>query len=136
MLPLDQQAIIAILAAFVANVTLGMFWYSPYGFGRQWMKLMKINPNAKPDGMAKAFSIGFGGSLFGVYMLLWLLQLLPSGSVTEAMMAGFLLWLGINVPQQLNQLAWENRPLKLVLINSAHLLVSILLSSAILVSLA
>ncbi len=136
MLPLDQSSVLAILAAFAANVAIGMFWYSQFFLGKPWMRHMKINPNAKPDGMAQSFAVGLGGSLFGTYMLLWLLNLLPAATVTDGMMSAFLLWLGIVVPLQLNQIAWERRSVQFVLINASHSLVSLLAASAILVRLA
>lgn len=32
--------VLAILAAVVANMALGFLWYSPAGFGKQWMALV------------------------------------------------------------------------------------------------
>ena len=49
--------LIAVLLAAVAMMAVGFFWYSPKGFGKQWMQLSGITPDkiseAKKKGMGK-----------------------------------------------------------------------------------
>ena len=48
MIPLNW---LAILAAAVLHVLVGMFWYSPQlGFGKQWMKLVRLTKKDVKEG--------------------------------------------------------------------------------------
>ena len=64
---------LAVLVAAIANMVIGSFWYSPKGFGKQWMALSGITPTnidaAKAKGMQKTYAIAFVGSLLMSYIL-------------------------------------------------------------------
>ena len=54
------------LVSGIASMAIGVFWYSPKGFGKMWMRLQGINPDCKPEqmkGMAKAYILTFISTL-------------------------------------------------------------------------
>lgn len=137
MLILDQVSIVAVVIAAIANMALGMVWYSEAAFGKTWMKLNKITKkDIENADMRQAFGLGFIATLLMCYVIAILLAVVQPASVQHAMNFGFLLWLGLNLPPELHGMAWERRPMKLLLINSGNALVTILMTVVILMTIA
>lgn len=129
--------VLAVLVSGVVNMALGMFWYSPALFGNTWIKLMgftKAQMTAgRKKGMGKQMFFAFVATLAGIYILAQFLNLGKASTVKDALQIGALIWSFVAVGS-LSMVIWEGKPFKLYLINVGHILISILISSAILVS--
>lgn len=126
---------LAVLVAAVAAQFIGMFWYSPAGFGTQWMKLSNISKKdiakAKKEGMTKSYVIGFIASLLMAYVL----ALFTSrGGLEGALYVAFWLWLGFVATTMINMVLWKNAPVKLYVIEVSFYLVTILVMAGIISS--
>ncbi len=130
--------VLAILVSGIINMALGMLWYSPLMFGNLWIKLMGFTKAqitaGKKKGMGKQMFFAFLATLVWAYVLAQFLKIGGAATVKDALQIGFWIWLGFGVTTSLNSVLWEGRPVKLYLINVVHGLVSILITSAILVS--
>ena len=136
-----QVEYISILVAGVASFLGGWFWYSPFLFGKQWMKLMNISPKdvqkAKKKGsqenknMMMSMAAGFIATLITAYVLSMFIGL--STDMMDGLSLGFYAWLGFIAPVMLGMVLWERKPFALYAINVGWQLVSVLLMSAIIV---
>lgn len=126
---------IAILVAAVAAQLIGMFWYSPAGFGNQWMKLAGISKKqikkAKEKGMAKSYALGFLASLIMAYVLALFTH---RGTLEGALQVAFWLWLGFVATTMLNMVLWKGAPVKLYVIDVSFYFVTILVMAGIIAS--
>jgi len=130
---LSEVNIAAVIIAAVANMVIGMVWYSQSVFGKTWMKLVKLTEaDIKKANMKQSFALGMLGNLLGCFILAVLLSIVGPASVEKAMNLGFLLWLGLIIPSEISGLAWEQRPMKLMLINAGWSFVSLLVTMFIL----
>ncbi|MBI5457928.1 DUF1761 domain-containing protein [Candidatus Kaiserbacteria bacterium] len=126
-----------ILAAGAASVLIGWIWYHPRVFGTTWMRLANITPEMAERGkkmmplyafiglcasMLIAYVMNYVGIAFQIYD--WV------GAVFELALWS---WLGFVVPVTLGTVLWEQRPLKLYLINVSYWLVSFVAMALILV---
>ena len=127
---------LAVLVAAVAAMAIGAFWYSPIGFGKQWMKLSEMTEkkieDEKKKGMGKTYAVAFAGTLVMSFVLAYFVDYTQAMTIAEGIQAGFWLWLGFIATVQLGIVLWEGKPIKLYLINSAHYLTTLVVMGAIL----
>ena len=118
-----------ILVATVVNQGLGMFWYSPSGFGKQWMASMGMvwpTDKKKQEAMKKKgkkdMSRGIMFSFIGNILLGIVFSLLLSHTTFMGAMGGahlaLLCWLGFTLTRgTLQAVVWEGRPWSYYAIN-------------------
>ncbi len=135
-LPFSDLPWLAILVATVANIVLGMTWYSTKVFGTRWIKLAGATPDSSSKGMQRAFTVGIGGTVIQCIVLALLLMLFGPGSLQDTLTLGLLFWLGLVVPVDLSRVAWEVRSFDLLFINGGYSFISILITVGIVFSLA
>ena len=128
--------LLAVVGAAVANMVVGMLWYSPAVFGKMWMGLSGLNTQKmnemKRKGMAKSYLISFAGALVMSYVLAVFLGYSTAANVSEALQVAFWLWLGFIATTMLGSILWESKPTKLYLLNVLHYLISMFVMSVIL----
>lgn len=127
---------LAVLAAVVIRMGLGAFWFSPSGFGKQWMGLMgitkeKMDEEQKKGGMWKLYAIECVAAVVTSFVLAFLLSN-GLNSAAEGALAGFLLWAGLVAAFNVSDYTWGGRPTKLFWITSGYHLVSLVLMGAVL----
>ena len=126
---------IAVLVAAVANMAIGAWWYSPKGFGKQWMKAMKIKKKDMrklQKGAKKAMSLSFIGALVMAYVLAIFLRFTQTTTILAAANIALWLWLGFVVTTQFNNVLFEQKPRKAFQIGAGYYLVSLVVMAAIL----
>ena len=126
---------LSIFVAAVAQMALGMFWYSPAGFGKPWMSLMGLSPDqmaGKKEGMGKKYALNALGALVMAYVLAHFIFYVGATTLTGGLQAGFWLWLGFVATVSLGGVLWENKPWKLYALNTGFQLAGLLLMGGIL----
>ena len=128
----------AVLAAAVASIILGFLWYGPL-FGKQWIRLsgfsdkqIKQMKEKGQKGMTKTYTVMVISTLVTAYVLAHFVDYLQALTVGEAVTLGFWLWLGFLATSQIGSVLWEQKPVKLYLINTLHYLVTLCVMAIIL----
>ncbi len=121
-----------ILLAVIANMILGMLYYSSAVFAKPWMKLTGV----KPEKMEKDKIIFLmGGSALLSFVtagiLAFLIPLYEVTTIFEALLFGFIVWLGFSMPTTFLNNMYQLRSVKLSLIDSGYQLIGILAMSSI-----
>ncbi len=134
MIPATDVNYLAVLIATIASMVVGMLWYSPLLFGNIWMNLMKINPKdmGKDKGIGKNYFAAFISTLIMSFILANFIDYAGAITVLDALVIGFMIWIGFIATVLLGGILWEGKPVKLFLINMAHYLAAILVMSIIL----
>ncbi len=124
--------LIAVMAAVVVSFIFGWLWHGPL-LGKKWASLMNRSMDHKPTTGFMMRSMGL--TLLGTFLLAYVLAHAvviwrPSvwgwgvgsdaASYTYGFLAGFFVWLGYFVPQQLAAVAWEGRSWQLFSINAGY----------------
>lgn len=129
---------IAVLVATVAGFLLGWLWYSVL-FGKIWMAEMKITPEkmeeCRKKGMAFYFAQGLFFTLlstFGLAAILVTHGAFGTPNWKHGAALGAFVGLFIAAMRQANTGTWEDKSLKLRLINGAHEVVMFAVQGAIL----
>lgn len=129
---------LSIFLAAIAGVALGAFWYSPYGFGKRWMREMGFTPESMKMMRLtplQAMTLGFIATLVMSYVLAYVLglveQIMGGLDLVLALRVAFVLWLGFVMPLNLGAFLWENKTLMLFLINASYYILTLLAMAAI-----
>ena len=126
---------LAVLVAAVASMVVGFLWYGPL-FGKQWVKLMKIDDKkikeAKQKGMGKTYFLAFLTTLVMSYVLAHFVDYVEAKTIADGVILGFWIWIGFLATTQIGSVFWEGKPVKLYLINTSHYLVALAVMAAIL----
>lgn len=129
--------ILAVLVAAIVSMLIGMLWYGPL-FGKMWMKLAQINNRkvsaAKKSGMWRTYIAGFLSALLISFVLANILDYLRIYTLIDGMLMGFMIWLGFVATITLGTVLWEDKPLKLYMLNNAYNILSLVIMGAILAS--
>ncbi|MBI2548007.1 DUF1761 domain-containing protein [Candidatus Woesearchaeota archaeon] len=126
---------LAVIVAAVASMALGAFWYSPMGFGKMWMKLSGITPQATKnmkESAKKSYALGFLCALITSYVLAHFVKYTESTTVVDGMLTGFWIWFGFVATVTLGVVLWEGKSFRLYLLNNGYNLLSLLLMGMIL----
>jgi hypothetical protein len=127
---------VAVLGSAVGGMIVGMIWYSPNVFGKQWMKLSGMSAadmdRAKQKGMWKLYLSAFVALTVMSYVLAHFVDYVGAVTFGEGMQVGFWSWLGFVATILLGSVLWEGKPIKLYLLNAIHWLVVLMLMGGIL----
>lgn len=124
MLSLEGINYWAILVAWLINIGVGAFWYSPAAFGKQWEKHTGIDMLKIPTQQANRI-IGFVALSGGIQALTLAIIINSVGSVTawEGLVTGLVLWLGLVTATTVGVTLYSRRSWKFLWLNSAYFLV-------------
>lgn len=129
--------IIAIVAATVAVQLIGMLWYSPALFGKQWAALMGFGDTDSEQSkkMKEAAKPAYLGSFLSTIVLATVLsvfiQLVGVESAREGILIGAIAWLGFVATVTFTNALYANKSLVVYMIDSGYQFVSFLVIAAI-----
>ena len=115
---------LAVGLATLSSMVVGAVWYKPALFGKSWTKLTKVDPSKTPGNPAKTYGLTLLASLATAYVLglaAYISNQVIGGSfLSSAVTAAFWLWLGLTASRLLVHDLFEQRPIKLTLLNAGH----------------
>ena len=127
---------LAILVSAVAAFLLGGLWYSPFVFGKLWIKLSEMTEKelreAKQKSMVKSYLLTFVSLLIMAFVLASFLDFSGEKTLTNGLLIGFWGWLGFIAMTHVGSLLWENKSPALYALNMEHWLAVMLLMGLIL----
>lgn len=126
---------VAVIISAVIAMALGTFWYSPAGFGKQWMKLIgmtKEKMEGSKANMPMIYGVQIVASLVTAYVLSQIIGFAGAMDFVGGAIVGFWVWLGFVATVMLGGVLYENRSLNLYWINAGYQLVTFVLMGAVL----
>ncbi|NUN11978.1 DUF1761 domain-containing protein [Candidatus Micrarchaeota archaeon] len=129
-----ETNIIAILGAAIASFVVGMIWYSPFLFGKEWMKLSGYKDQKDMQkGAMKSMGISFIAAIVTAFVLDHILQTYETTTIDMAVQGAFWVWLGFTTTVQLTHVLFQKQHFKLYLINTSHQLASLIVMAIVLI---
>ncbi|MDQ6828392.1 MAG: DUF1761 domain-containing protein [Gemmatimonadota bacterium] len=124
---------LAVLVAGIAIFALGGLWYSPVLFAKKWMELRGITEaEMKTESLPLQYAMVFLCGLITAWVMAVILNHFPNLTLTRALEAAFLCWLGFAAVTSYATAIFSMKPKALWLIDSGFNLVSFLVAAAIL----
>lgn len=124
---------LAVIAAAVAASIVGAVWYSPLLFGKQYIKLRGLDPDAIVNMRPPVWELlgEFARNLVIAYVLARFILQNETASWMSAIQTGFWIWIGFQATLLMGSLLHEKMPFKLYAIHAGDALVKIVLMAAI-----
>jgi len=114
---------LAVIAAVIANMALGMLWYGPL-LGKHWMKAIKLSKKElnkmRQKNMAPAMAGSFIASAITAYILAIILNKLEITSLRGGAGVALTLSLGFIATTNVLRVLYENASWKLYFINTGY----------------
>ena len=124
----------AILICMILNMGIGAVWYGPL-FGKQWMEELGLSEDdLKSGNPAKDYGFAFLNSFLMAFVMANVLTWATVSNIGTGVFVGLLMWLGFTGFSFGVNHAFENRSIKIWLINSGMYLVGLLVMGAVLVA--
>lgn len=116
-------SIIGLILGTIINMGLGALWYSPVLFAKSWMKEANITEEeiqSSQGDMGKIYGMtGLGALVTSAFLGLFVLNM-NIDHVGEGIMWAVILWLGTQLPSIIKNWGFENRTVKLGMINHGY----------------
>ena len=126
---------LAILVSAVVAFGIGALWYSPFLFGKEWMSLTKTSDkdvgSIKTSIMWGSYVIHFIATLVSLAVLGFAISAIGIQNAADGAFIGFFAWLGFIAPIGVSELLWRKSPMKLVLIDTTNILLTLVVGGAI-----
>lgn len=123
----------AVLVAWVINMAVGAFWYSPLGFGKLWTKLSGVDILKLPQDEANR-ALGFV-ALFALVQSVALAIVVNSLHTTtfmDGLWLGLLLWFGLTAATTIGATFYSRRGWKFWWLNASFFLIVLVLGTILL----
>ena len=125
---------LAVILATVSSMIIGAIWYARAVFGRQWMRLAKIDESTMGTGVPQII-------LTVIVSFITALVLAGSAAIAQNFYGGnflvntivtaVILWAGFTAARFITHDAFERRPMALTILTIGHELVTILVMALI-----
>lgn len=127
----------AVLLCGISNMAIGFLWYGPL-FGKEWMSLVGFTPEkmAKAkNSMSQTYAAMFISSLVMAYVLAHFVWYAAPGSLTLfiSIKTALWAWIGFVGPVSMTKFLFspERKPIKLLFIETAYHLASLIMMGVI-----
>jgi hypothetical protein len=124
-----------ILISSVVSFGISTLWYSPFLFGKDWTNLIKIDDKdmgeMKVNNVWRSYIIHFIVTLISFVVLGFAIKAVGIDTASNGAFVGFLAWLGFIIPIAVSDILWKKQPIKLALIETVDLLVTLVIGGAI-----
>jgi hypothetical protein len=133
MLDLSDMNYLAVFVAWLVNVVVGWFWYSPTGFGKTWSRLSGVDLMKIPQEEATK-TIGFVAlsAVVQAGVLAIVINSLFVNTLENGFLVGFTLWLGFTAATTVGTSLYSRKGWKFWWLNSSYFLVVMVINSVIL----
>ena len=122
----------AVVIAGIVGYAAGALWY--WGWSKPWMEAQGFTPESiKANQSPVPYLLAFAANLLMAWMLAGIIGHLGIGEVTlrNGVISAAAVWLGFVATTQAVNYRFGQRPLKLLLIDSGHWLIVLLLQGAV-----
>ena len=129
----DQLNIWEVLVAWLVNMAVGAFWYSPAGFSKQWQKhtgidIMKI-PTQQANKILAAVAVS---SLVQAFALGFVVFWAGPTSALEAVYTALTLWVGFVAATTVGTTLYQKRSWAFLWLNASYFLVVMVINTLVL----
>ena len=135
-MPTANVNVLAVFVAAVLAFVLGVCWYSPILFAKQWLQAQGYTPEQleqmKKKGMTRAYAVSGLCALVTAYVVALLASYTSSATVAQGLWLGFLAWLGFAAPIGLTANLFSEKPIAAWVVDAGYQLTYLLIMGALL----
>lgn len=125
----------AVILATTSSMVVGFVWYAKGTFGTSWGKMVGLTPKQMEKGSKWAIPVTIVVSFITAFVLAHVTflsnQYFGNSFLQDALSTAFWLWLGLTAARFITHDQFEQRPLKLTVLNIAHEFVTLMVMALI-----
>ncbi|MFC1608045.1 DUF1761 domain-containing protein [Candidatus Latescibacterota bacterium] len=116
----------AVIVCFFSNMVIGALWYSPLMFGNVWLRLIgKTQDDISKEDAAKSMMLSMIPAALMILLLEITLGFAGASSIVDALIIGSIVSVGFIGMSYMNLVLFEDRSMKLTLVNVGYMAVSL-----------
>jgi Protein of unknown function (DUF1761) len=132
-LEIDGINYFAVIIAWLVNMFIGAYWYSPAGFSKQWKQYTKIDLMKLPKSEAnQAISYVAISALIQAFVLALVLNSLLVTTIADGIATAVVLWAGLVAATTIGATFYSRRGWKFWWLNSSYFLLVMTINACIL----
>lgn len=123
---------LAVAVATLASMALGLVWYAPQLFGKQWMALTGITERQRKQNRGVPMALVLAGSLVTAYVMAHFVAFTNATTVVDGVRTGAWIGVGFVFTATLTESLFAHRPARLLAITGGYQVLNCILLGAIL----
>lgn len=123
----------AIIVAWLINIIVGAFWYSPGGFAKQWTKYTGVDILKIPTDKATRIlvAVAFSGLVQAVVLAI-VINSFGATTFIDGLVAGLVVWLGLTAATTVGMSLYSRFGWRFWWLNASYFLLVMMINSVIL----
>lgn len=131
-MPVASINYLAVLVATFASMILGAIWYTPRIFGKEWMRLSRLDEQDVKDNRGAPMALMLVGSLVAAYVMAHFVSFAGATSVADGARVGAWIGIGFVFTAAMGESIFSHKPARLLAINGGYQVVNLIVMGAIL----
>jgi hypothetical protein len=127
--------LVVVVVAAIISMIIGFIWYSPWVFGKAWMKAIGVVPgpeaDAKKKGMWKTFLLSFLLTIVTSFIIAVVVNSVFTMDIVAALITGLTLSIGFVVSIRLNDKLFSPTSWSVFLISTGYYTVSVVVMTTV-----
>lgn len=131
-MPTVETNYMVILVTGIVSMVIGFIWYSKALFAKVWMQEVGLKQEDVDKGPGSGYFWAFVGALITACVLSYFVQYANATTIMTGAVIGFWAWLGFVATSMGMNMIFEQKSMKLFMINAGMQLVNLIVMGAIL----
>lgn len=123
---------LAVVVATFASMILGVIWYAPRVFGKEWMKLVGLTKEDAKDNRGAPMLLMLIGSLVTAYVMAHFVGFTGSKTLADGLRTGAWIGIGFVFTAAMGESIFSHKPARLLAITGGYQVVNLMMIGAIL----
>ena len=123
---------LAVVVATLASMVLGMIWYAPFVFGKQWMRLVELTGKDTKDNRGASMVLMLLGALVASYTMANFIGFVHAQTISDGIRLGVWVGIGFVFTAAMGETIFSQRSPKLLAITAGYQIVNLMMIGAIL----
>lgn len=123
---------VAVLVAAFGSMVLGVIWYAPQVFGKEWMKLVGLTEKDTKENAGAPMVLMMVGSLVAAYVMAHFVDFTNARTFTDGARTGAWIGIGFVFTAAMGESIFSHKPARLLAITGGYQVVNLIIIGALL----
>lgn len=123
---------LAVLVATLASMILGVVWYAPQVFGKEWMRLVGLTEEDTKQNRGAPMVLMLVGSLVAAYVMAYFVGFASAQTLADGARVGAWIGIGFVFTAAMGESIFSHKPARLLAITGGYQVVNLIMIGAIL----
>lgn len=131
-MPVVSINFLVVLATTLASMVLGVIWYAPIVFGKEWMRLTGLGEEDTKENRGAPMVLMLVGSLVASYVMAHFVAFAGASTIADGARVGAWVGIGFVFTAAMGESIFSHKPARLLAITGGYQVVNLIMIGAIL----